>query len=604
MIYVDNSSEYSQRIFIPRDESVAGADITGATYALQDKYYLITTNGETVQIRPDAGYDGISGGTITVRVQATGGTTYFAGTNIDIDENNVISVTGLTEAIENVVTGITLDYATTGDVETMISEAIGDFVTSGDVETMITLATSAFTTSADVITLINSASGFASTQYVDNAVSGKADTTAVTESISAATDDMATKTWVNEQGFLTEEQSLSAYSTTEETQAMITAATSALTTTGDVETMISSATSGLATTQDVENAVSGKADTTAVTESISSALTAYTPTSGFTTINGSAITEGGNIVIEGGSGGDSTSLEKITTLPENPVDGAVYNYNGVLIKYVNGAGKWGYWSGADVMRSYAKRAFDSATLFYGVIPASMDGELAFGLGWYNSDTGGTKLWGYFNLNNDSIDVYDNSGKTGTTLYTITRNASSETLINNSNIVVYVSWNDNVLQLNPANTYSQLMIPCDTSISTGHYELAQPIKRKYELTRDLSQTGYSTVPKSFLVSFDYDTGDVYPARELSEKVIYVNNSGYSSPIAYYSSSNAPMQRMFVPTTSGETGNLCVAQGASSAPVFKTVQQALGIDFWTGTQDEYDAITTKSATTLYIIIPDNS
>ena len=48
-------------------------------------------------------------------------------------------------------------------------------------------------------------------------------------------------------------------------------------------------TSGDAQTQ-IDNAVSGKMDT--------AAMSAYTPTSGFSTINGSAITEGGNITVE------------------------------------------------------------------------------------------------------------------------------------------------------------------------------------------------------------------------------------------------------------------------------------------------------------------
>ena len=38
-------------------------------------------------------------------------------------------------------------------------------------------------------------------------------------------------------------------------------------------------------------------------------LSAYTPTSGFSTINGSAITSGGNITISGGSGGGETVIE-------------------------------------------------------------------------------------------------------------------------------------------------------------------------------------------------------------------------------------------------------------------------------------------------------
>ena len=38
-------------------------------------------------------------------------------------------------------------------------------------------------------------------------------------------------------------------------------------------------------------------------------LTGYTPTSGFSTINGSAITNGGNIVIQGGGGGSTEEIE-------------------------------------------------------------------------------------------------------------------------------------------------------------------------------------------------------------------------------------------------------------------------------------------------------
>ena len=71
---------------------------------------------------------------------------------------------------------------------------------------------------------------------IDAALSGKADTTAVTEAISAATDDMATKTWVGEQGYLTEHQSLSAYSTTEEVNSAITEATSGKVDTSTYET--------------------------------------------------------------------------------------------------------------------------------------------------------------------------------------------------------------------------------------------------------------------------------------------------------------------------------------------------------------------------------
>ena len=49
---------------------------------------------------------------------------------------------------------------------------------------------------------------------------------ATVDNLTAATDDMATKTWVNNQGYLTEHQSLSAYSTTDEVNSAITQAVS------------------------------------------------------------------------------------------------------------------------------------------------------------------------------------------------------------------------------------------------------------------------------------------------------------------------------------------------------------------------------------------
>ena len=99
--------------------------------------------------------------------------------------------------------------------------------------------------------------GLASEVYVDNSVSGKADTTALTQYYTSAQTDTA----------------------------------------------ISNAVSGLASTQYVDNSVSGKADT--------SEFSAYTPTSGFSTINGSAITEGGNITVEETpySGGTNIQIE-------------------------------------------------------------------------------------------------------------------------------------------------------------------------------------------------------------------------------------------------------------------------------------------------------
>lgn len=62
-------------------------------------------------------------------------------------------------------------------------------------------------------------------------------------------------------------------------------------------------------------------------------FSAYTPTSGFSTINGSAITNGGNLVIEGG--GDNTKLLSVAELPATAETGTV----------MAAVQNFGYWCG-------------------------------------------------------------------------------------------------------------------------------------------------------------------------------------------------------------------------------------------------------------------
>jgi hypothetical protein len=152
------------------------------------------------------------------------GDVYSAGTNIDITDN-VISVTGITIPTSNTAFTNDAGYITSGEAQTQINDSI---------------------------------SGLATTEYVDNSVSGKMDASG-----------------------------MSAYTTTSEVEDMV----SGFTTSGEVQTQIDNATSALASTTYVDDAVSGKMDT--------SAMSSYTPTSGFSTINGSAITSGDNLVIEG-----------------------------------------------------------------------------------------------------------------------------------------------------------------------------------------------------------------------------------------------------------------------------------------------------------------
>ena len=107
MLHLDNTTEYSQRIFIPRPVSATGGSQHVVT--LQDKKYTITENGLTI-IRPDSGYDGLSGGTISVYVNGDTATTFEA---LTAAENGEYVATG-----NSAFSAVTVDV----DLETPFEE--------------------------------------------------------------------------------------------------------------------------------------------------------------------------------------------------------------------------------------------------------------------------------------------------------------------------------------------------------------------------------------------------------------------------------------------------------------------------------------------------
>ena len=124
-------------------------------------------------------------------------------------------VDALIDAIE--VTGATEDY-----VDNAITAATEGLASEEYVDNAITAATEGLASEAYVDAAVTAATeGLASEEYVDAAITGATQDMATKEwtkghvslSISAATQDMATKTWVNEQGYLTEHQSLDGYAT-------------------------------------------------------------------------------------------------------------------------------------------------------------------------------------------------------------------------------------------------------------------------------------------------------------------------------------------------------------------------------------------------------
>ncbi len=130
MIYLDKSTD-QQAVYIPKDE-YTGTPGGHTTAILQSKDWEITHNGIT-RVSPDAGYDGVSGGTITVYVNSDTATTFE---HLTAEENGEY-VAGDSMAYS----AVTVDV----DMETPYEEGYASGYTSGVTHQKSLLASTAIT---------------------------------------------------------------------------------------------------------------------------------------------------------------------------------------------------------------------------------------------------------------------------------------------------------------------------------------------------------------------------------------------------------------------------------------------------------------------------
>lgn len=216
-------------------------------------------HGNTVKASIDASQFVIDGMIDDVRIETISGVTYLV-----IDFNTASGK----EDIQIPLTDIfdPSNYYNKTEIDNIVSGLNESIDTKLDASAYTPTDLSEYWTSAQT------------TSAIDAATSGKADTTAVTEAISAATDDMATKTWVGEQGYLTEHQSLSAYSTTEEVNSAITEATSGKVDTSTYNTYTANTATEISNKLAVSdfNSYSGAVDTSINSKASESDLSALT----------------------------------------------------------------------------------------------------------------------------------------------------------------------------------------------------------------------------------------------------------------------------------------------------------------------------------------
>ena len=130
MVYLEKSTD-QQAVYIPKDE-YTGTPGGHTTAILQSKDWEITQNGIT-RVTPDAGYDGISGGSIVVYVNSDTATTFE---HLTAEENGTYVPTGNTA-----YSAVTVDV----DTETPYEEGYASGYTSGVTHQKSLLASTAIT---------------------------------------------------------------------------------------------------------------------------------------------------------------------------------------------------------------------------------------------------------------------------------------------------------------------------------------------------------------------------------------------------------------------------------------------------------------------------
>ena len=139
------------------DDAVSGKMDTSAMSAYTKTENFATINGSAIT----------EGGNIVIE---GGGSDYSAGSNINIDENNVISVTGITVPTSNTAFTNDAGYVTSGEVETQITDK--NYATENWVQDNINLAIESETARTEStyakIGDIPSLDGYATTGWVES----------------------------------------------------------------------------------------------------------------------------------------------------------------------------------------------------------------------------------------------------------------------------------------------------------------------------------------------------------------------------------------------------------------------------------------------------
>lgn len=284
-------------------------------------------------------------------------------------------------------------------------------------------------------------------------------------------------------------------------------------------------------------------------------------------------------------------------LPEEGVEGKLYLYNGRYLKWVDGAGNWGTW--IEGMKYDNNPTYQIASLKYGVIPSSLDGQVLFT--YRRARTSGSYPYFYavYNATAQTITMKQDDAQTGTTKVVVNFgdiNKKCET--DAASQYLSVSWIDGLITIvnyssNVAgNNYPQFWDVISTSIQVGHYESAD----------DSTLVSRSFVSASQGQPIWNEEGVVVgKVRDIFSVNFRLNpTSQYNNPNNVLSQTNSTIGPFFAPTVGGTSGQILKSNGEYAVPTWVSLASLMGgLTIWCGSQDDYDAIATHDANTLYII-----
>lgn len=286
---------------------------------------------------------------------------------------------------------------------------------------------------------------------------------------------------------------------------------------------------------------------------------------------------------------DATSLKPVDELPTDAEDGQLVNYNGRIARYTENA-EWGKWVGMYNQPLDLKNGKE-ARLYYDYLPSSLHhtkmAEYRYGGSYY-----GTTLYLFFDLDNNQIVVYTTDTPDFSTEPTYVVNEGETKTWSNFGIGSgQFEWQEGYFRFFNSN-YNIPWNVCSTSITGEGWEFIDK--------QDMAIG--SGVTNNNIIAWDKEGRVIGKMGEVYMLNINVNTTGYTNSWGFYGSSSYSPSRMFVPTQSGTQGQVLQSAGNGEPTWIDKSAVTNGISFWTGTQDEYDALSEHNASTLYLIVED--